>query len=888
MAKQRLDIEITSKKTGTDALKQTNTELNSMKGSLVGAGKNALAFARDMTILSAGVIQVTKAIVEFSKESIMAFAEDEKATIKLKYALQDTGIEFSKLTEWVSRFQDRTGFADDMVNSLLAFLAVQGRTEEQMKMMITTAAGMVQVVPGINDLETAVRFLDQTLEGNIGRIGRVESELKDLSETQLRNGDAVEYLYKKYGKFTNVIGESTAGKIDIIKAKLGDLNEAFGEGLVEGFTEGLDLQGKTAEETARKLDELKDTVKDVGSTIAEAYANSPFVHILQVIHKIKEGTADAGDVAEGFINIFKVNLPPIGYGLEKVAKWMGIIGDEAVDTTNKTKALVSTISDLVSTVNNMISLSIGYDPSITGMKKEVADIKKEFEGMSESYIKANEIEIRHKRNYLTDLEKKIKDQELALGLRTETKTGSGPSIRSSIDIEKQKSLMELLEEQLLQYENIEKSIEGILKMTEDLSDEEIVYNRLLIQTYDRMNDIIYASTIFNGLTKDEIEMKMISGELTAEQYEFALKALDIQIKISDINKQLVDDEKRKNDLIKQSYYDLQNILVEQSDQVQILEQAQKKLQDLFTNPTMLDTLRKLGELINVINERQNTLINQPLFMENEIIKKYGEEAKEFAKAYVELGENRWDLMTLMTDMFMEGQSVWEVMENSKELFAEYDKKIENYRTKFKAYLIDIKKLTEEEADIEVDKVLSTFIRPNVFEEALKFLSGDKLKTNISDMIQTMIDEITNDLIENTISMFGRAMSYANSIVNTLNLGAETFISKVLRGLQDIYNVVNAIIGMVNAVTTMIELVGTIIGITKLFALPALVSPGPGGAGGAMGVMGNINNGVSSYMSSDKMPNLTVIVNSEVEKTKAVKFLRGSLPMYDKYKAALEY
>jgi hypothetical protein len=292
-------------------LKGLNREYRGLSAEVKRSKFQMLEFYENLTVATAGAVVVLKKIADVVIDSVKAFAEDEEAAMKLYYALDQNNGAFGRLQKFVSDFQNMTGFADDQINSALSFLAIQGRSEEQMIKIIQTAGGMSKVVPGMEDIDTAVKMLDATFEGNVGRMGRLNEELKKLTPEQLRNGDAVEFLYNKYGKLAEQIGETTAGKMRILEAKIGDLKEELGRGLVSS----MDSASKSTQDLVLQLDALKGMIFELGASVG----NMPgFVSFLDFLAKAKSGTIEMKDVFKALADTFFLNQPIMAYGFNKI------------------------------------------------------------------------------------------------------------------------------------------------------------------------------------------------------------------------------------------------------------------------------------------------------------------------------------------------------------------------------------------------------------------------------------------------------------------------------------------------------------------------------------------------------------------------------------------
>lgn len=213
-------------------LKTIQKELNTQLGGVSVKTKlltvDNLAMAASYLGVGIGLQQV----IEFAKDSILAFAEEEKAITRLTFALQGNKGETERLIAKSNELMGTTIYSHETINQAQGFLALQGRTEEQINKVIETAINLSSVTG--DDLDSSVRKLDMTYEGSIGRLGRLDGRLKDLTKEQLENGAAVDILYDKYKGLGEEMGSTTAGKIEKAKNQWGEFKEAVGEFILLG------------------------------------------------------------------------------------------------------------------------------------------------------------------------------------------------------------------------------------------------------------------------------------------------------------------------------------------------------------------------------------------------------------------------------------------------------------------------------------------------------------------------------------------------------------------------------------------------------------------------------------------------------------------------------
>ena len=169
-------------------------------------------------------------IIAFGNHAINEFAKAEKAAIQLLGALNGNEGAQKRLLKLAEEFKKKFAVDNDVIVSQQTFLAVQGRTEVQIKKVIE-AAIQLSAVTG-EDLPSSVQKLDATYEGNIGRLGKLDSRIGDLTKTQLQNGAAIDIISEKYKGFAEKGLEGASGQFQKLQIELDDTTKKIGEQLV--------------------------------------------------------------------------------------------------------------------------------------------------------------------------------------------------------------------------------------------------------------------------------------------------------------------------------------------------------------------------------------------------------------------------------------------------------------------------------------------------------------------------------------------------------------------------------------------------------------------------------------------------------------------------------
>ena len=240
MADYNISANITANTKGYEAginkvQKTTKKFSSSLSGLIQGLGKNGLVGALgSIGLASAGLTATLGAVVKIAKQVSQTIGECTDAYKKqliaerqLETAIGNnplvTGSAKKSLTQFASEMQKVSNYGDEELIPMMSNLVSLGRTEEEtMKIM---AVAMDMSASGSMSLDTAITQLNATLNGNIGRLGQQNAELKGLTEEELKSGKAIEILGQKF----KGLSEATIDTSKQLKNIKGDFKEAIGE-----------------------------------------------------------------------------------------------------------------------------------------------------------------------------------------------------------------------------------------------------------------------------------------------------------------------------------------------------------------------------------------------------------------------------------------------------------------------------------------------------------------------------------------------------------------------------------------------------------------------------------------------------------------------------------
>lgn len=233
-ANKKVKFEITSEDKTAAGIKSALSNLSSMQ-------KQVKAFG-DMfkSAFAVGALSVAMdKVVGLGEKVIELYGEQEAAEIGLQRAIENnpyiSGDAFNRLTEYASELQRVTTLGDEKIIQMMTSLGASGRTEDQIRNIISLAADMAAATG--KSFESMVTNVNKTFGGLTGELGELIPELKDLSETQLRAGDAIDLLKQKYDGFAEAQRGTVQGSILGTKNLIGDLGEAVGASLKPKFLE---------------------------------------------------------------------------------------------------------------------------------------------------------------------------------------------------------------------------------------------------------------------------------------------------------------------------------------------------------------------------------------------------------------------------------------------------------------------------------------------------------------------------------------------------------------------------------------------------------------------------------------------------------------------------
>lgn len=179
----------------------------------------------------------------FVTDGIRAAQVQEDAINKLAASLRTTG-ELSdevmeNFQEFASSLQENSTVGDEATLAHLALAKSLGLSNEQAKQAVQTATDLSAGM-GI-ELKTAVEQVSQSFTGQVGRLGKLNPEIRNLTEAQLRAGEAARILGEQFAGQAAAKTMTFSGALTQAQNAFGDLQEEIGFLIIKNpaFVQGI-------------------------------------------------------------------------------------------------------------------------------------------------------------------------------------------------------------------------------------------------------------------------------------------------------------------------------------------------------------------------------------------------------------------------------------------------------------------------------------------------------------------------------------------------------------------------------------------------------------------------------------------------------------------------
>ena len=228
MANDKIVLDLEVDKTSTK--KTLDSTEKQVKASGEKMGKSFSSSFGGAVAIGAAAAATAIAGILASKKLIEAASIQEDAVNKLNTALKVSG-DYSesasiRMQNFASELQAVSTFGDEGTLSQIALAKAMGATNDQAIDIVKASADMAVALD--IDLRTAVDQLSRSLGGTSGRLALLVPELKGLTAEQLKAGDAITVISKKYSGFASGVLDTYSGKTQQLSNNFGDFLENLG------------------------------------------------------------------------------------------------------------------------------------------------------------------------------------------------------------------------------------------------------------------------------------------------------------------------------------------------------------------------------------------------------------------------------------------------------------------------------------------------------------------------------------------------------------------------------------------------------------------------------------------------------------------------------------
>lgn len=292
----------------------------------------------------------------------------EDAINDLNAALKRSG-DFSKKTSqelqnFASELQKTSKFGDEAVLGQLAFAQSMGATTAQSKTVLKASADLAAALN--IDLNSATRNVAKTLGGFAGELGEVIPELKDLTQEQLRAGDAIDIIAAKYAGAARAQIDTFSGATTQLKNTFGDLTEEIGFTITQN-----PLVIKAIKLLEDGFSRLGGYVKDNRNAIIDWSTSL----VLEAADAFKILITGVGDVQNRFAT-FEAYLT---VATNEAVKFLNSIAVEYYKLSSDIESALAVIPNFISVTTNSAlqfinDIAIGYYETVKDVKNALDDM----------------------------------------------------------------------------------------------------------------------------------------------------------------------------------------------------------------------------------------------------------------------------------------------------------------------------------------------------------------------------------------------------------------------------------------------------------------------------------------------------------------------------------
>lgn len=316
-------------------------------------------------LMSDGIKEMGKTILDFAVSSVEAYAKQETATNKLQVAFKNQGVEVSSATkdavDYAAALQKVTAFADEDIIASEALLAAFGSTGDQLKKATKAALDLSHGL-GI-DLHAATLLVAKASEGNTTALSRYGLKISSTIPEGEKFAAVLEKINEKFGGSAQAALDTVAGKVTNLRNRLVDIQEDIGHFLLPV----LDFWVK-------KMGDASDAVKKLtGSEEDGAKGRQLTINSLE---EEKAALIASTSVGHGQYQMTRSLTEAEAHRLEMITKSINMekkkLAEETHGTAVRTKLAHEDTSELDKKTKEMLMKYQGYTKMMMGLDSKMS------------------------------------------------------------------------------------------------------------------------------------------------------------------------------------------------------------------------------------------------------------------------------------------------------------------------------------------------------------------------------------------------------------------------------------------------------------------------------------------------------------------------------------
>jgi hypothetical protein len=230
----------------------------------IGSLNKLAGTAKVVGVAVAGFIgsKVIGGITKSINETMNVYKTNQAALTRLQQSMTRnanmTDKSFQNIRTTVDSLAKTSMFGGDQLSDQASYLTSLGLTETKINDVLKASVDLSHA--GIGNLESNVKGLVQTLNGQASSLGKLVPQIKTFTEEELKAGNAVEYIKKQFNGESGSWAKTAEGikkgfeeSLETIKNSIGGVMTALYTEMIKAVTPIVDELGKWFEENGPKI-----------------------------------------------------------------------------------------------------------------------------------------------------------------------------------------------------------------------------------------------------------------------------------------------------------------------------------------------------------------------------------------------------------------------------------------------------------------------------------------------------------------------------------------------------------------------------------------------------------------------------------------------------------